>query len=196
MNQLFKSLFTSVMVNTNRPNLVAETKSAIIAATREFHNRGKFKADVREAVLTSTNGGLTTYKFQIPQDKLIREILGVSPIAPSGLKGVQLEKVGMFDSPKCGNWYSWVNDVLTLGVSHPSATFSLVYLSFPDITESSYDSWIAKKYPHYIVDSATFRVLTLAGQTQQAGIYKNLVGEVRIPGTHIFNLLQENEEVR
>lgn len=196
MNQLFKSLYTSVVTNTNRPNLAAETKSAIVSATREFHNRGRFKADVREAILTSTNGGQTVFRFSLPEDKLIREILNVAPVSPLGLKGIHLTQVDPFAKPTCGNWYSWLNNVITLGVAYPANTFALSFLSFPDVSEANYASWIAVKYPHYITDAATFRVLAMSGNAQQAAIYKNMVGEARVPGTHIFNLLQENEEVR
>lgn len=196
MNQLFKSLYTEVITNTNRPNLVAETKSAIVAATREFHNRGRFKADVREVILTSTNGGQTVFRFNLPEDRLIREILNVAPITPLGLKGASLPQTDPFTKQVCGSWYSWLNNVITIGVSHPANTFALSFLSFPDVSEANYTSWIASKYPHYITDAATFRVLVLTGNTQQASIYKNLVGEARIPGTHIFNLLRENEEVQ
>lgn len=196
MNQLFTSLYEQVVVNTNRPNLVAETKSAIVAATKELHNRGKFLADIREVLLTSTNGGSTSYKFVIPPEKLIREILNVSPATQDCLKGVSLEKISPFEPPKCGNWYSWLHNVITIGVSHPASTFAISYLSFPDTREDLYDSWIAVKYPHFVTDAASFRVLTMAGQSPQANIYKGLVGEARIPGSHIFNLLQENEEIK
>lgn len=195
MNQLFKSLYDQVIINTNRPNLRAETSSAIVAATTELHNLGKFAADVKESILTSTNGGLTTYKFNIPMDKLVREILHVAPVNSLGLKGTALTLTDPFDQPKCGNWYSWLNNVITIGVAQPASTFSIAFLSFPNVIPASYDSWIARKYPHFITDLATFRVLTMAGQARQAAIYKTLVGEARVPGTHIFNLLQENLEV-
>lgn len=196
MNQLFKTLYDQVIVNTNRPNLGKETKSAIIAATNELHNRGRFLADLREVLLTSTNGGSTTYKFEIPKEKLIREIVNVAPVSSLGLKGCSLEKISPFESRVCGNWYSWLNNVITIGISHPASTFSLTFSSFPNTLEDSYDSWIAKKYPHFITDLASFRVLIMTNQTAQAGVYKQLVGEARLPGTHIFNLLQENEELQ
>lgn len=196
MNQLFKSLYDQVVINTNRPNLAAETRSAISIATREFHNRGKFLADIREAVLTSTNGGMTTYKFAIPEDKLIREIVNVAPANSNGLKGVSLKQVDPFEQPTCGNWYSWLNNVITIGVAHPASTFALSFLSFPNTLAETYDSWIARKYPHYITDAATARVLVAAGQADKAKIYLGFVGEARFPGTHVFDLLQENEELR
>lgn len=195
MNALFKYLYDSVVVNTNRPNLVVETKNAIVAATRELHNRGKFKADVREVVLTSTNGGQGRYKFTIPVEKGIREIVNLAPATPNGCKGISIDSVDPFVAPVCGNWYSWLNNVLTIQVAHPATSFALTYLSFPKVTEAEYESWIARIYPHYVTDLATSRVLFLAGQSQQATFYKSLVGEARIPGTHIFNLLQEAEEI-
>lgn len=195
MNQLFKSLYETVLVNTNRPTLVKETKEAIIAATKELHNRGKFLADIREVLLTSTNGGQTRYKFSIPQDKLVREIISVAPVSVNGLKGVKLKNRDIFFTGYCSNYYSWYNNTLTINIAHCANTFELMFLSFPDTSLEGYDSWIARKYSHYITDLATFRILVMTNQIQQAGVYKGLVGEARIPGTHIFNLLQENQEI-
>ena len=195
MNQLFKSLYDSVVINTNRPNLVAETKKAIKEATLELHNRGSFVADVREAILTSTNGGKVDFKFSIPKEKRVRKILNVSPVDNIGRCGIKLTRVGMFEQPKCGAWYSWANGVLKIHVPEYAPSFLLSFLSFPDLDEQTYESWIAEVYPHYITDLASFRVLNNMNMTQQAGIYKTLVGEARLPGTHIFNLLQDSEEV-
>lgn len=196
MNQLFKSLYDTVVINTNRPHMAKEIKEAIKAATIEYHNRGRFRADVRDVILTSTNGGSTQYKFNIPQEKRIREILNICPVSISGLKGINLKLKDLFDEPHCASWYSWYNETLTINVAHPANTFQMTFLSFPAVDEANYDSWVARKYPHYITDSATFRILVMANQMNQAGVYKGLVGEVRIPGTHIFNLFQDNSEVR
>lgn len=196
MNQLFKSLYDTVVINTNRPHLVKEIKEAIKAATLEYHNRGRFRADVREVILTSTNGGSTQYKFNIPEDKKVREILNISPVSVMGLKGINLTLKDLFDTPPCSSWYSWENETLTINVAHPANTFQMTFLSFPTLDEMNYNSWIGRKYPHYITDAASFRILTMSNQLQQAGVYKSLMGEARAPGTHIFNLFQDNAEVR
>ena len=47
MNALFKSLVDTVVINTNRPNLISEISSAIQQETLAFHNRGQFKSDVK-----------------------------------------------------------------------------------------------------------------------------------------------------
>lgn len=195
MNPLFQSLYDTVLVNTNRPNLREESKKAVINATRELHNRGRFRADVREAVLTSTNGSLTQHRFMIPSDRLVREILGVSPVSPNGLRGIPLQSLDIFSDGACSNSYSWVQGALTINLSAPCTTFSLLYLSFPQLDPLRYDSWIAIKYPHYITDLASYRVLSPIGLSKQAQAYRAAVGEARVPGSHIFDLLQENEEV-
>lgn len=193
MNTLFKSLYDAVVVNTNRPNLRAEIQNAIVSATKELHNRGKFRMDVREVLLTSTNGGNFIYKFSIPLDRGIREILAVHPIAPTGLKGISLPLVPLFAESTPPNYYSWNSNTLTIQLTHFANTFSLSFLSFPNTNLNEYDSWIAQRYPHFITDLATFKVLSMIGMEKQGALYRQQVGEARIPGTHIFNLLQENE---
>lgn len=195
MNDLFSSLYNDVVVNTNRPNLRQETINAIKAATLYFHNRGKFREDVKTSVLTSTNGGSTIYKFSIPKDKLVREILAVTPVDQLGREGCLLKKLDLFDPETCGSWFKWSAGVLKIGTAYPATTFSLHYLSFPSVDENTYNSWIAEKYPHYIVNDATYRVLLAQRLLDQAGVYKSMVGEANLPGTHIYTLLQENEEV-
>ena len=193
MNTLFKSLYDTVVVNTNRPNLRAETQNAIVSATKELHNRGRFRMDVREVLLTSTNGGNFVYKFSIPLDKGIREILAVHPVNANGLRGISLPLVPLFSEPDCSNYYSWNYNTLTIQLAQFANTFSLSYLAFPNTNLNEYDSWIAQRYPHYVTDLATFKVLPLAGMEKQGALYKQQVGEARLPGTHIYNLLQENE---
>lgn len=195
MNQLFKQLYDACMVNTNRPTLIHETKQAIKQATLELHNRGRFRADVREVLLTSTNGGQTQFKFSIPREKPIREILNVSPVSPMGQRGVSLTKIGLFDSQLCGNWYSWNQGTLVIGIAHPATTFSLSFLSYPTVGEDGYDSWIAQAHPQYITDLATMKLMVMQSRLDQASAYKGFVGEANIPGTHIYDLLKENEEL-
>lgn len=195
MNQLFKQLYDTCIVNTNRPNLVHETKQALKQATLELHNRGRFRADVHEVLLTSTNGGSTQYKFSIPQERAIREILNVAPVSPMGQRGVSLTKLSMFERQVCGNWYTWSQGVLTIGIAHPASTFALSFLSYPTVGEDAYDSWIARTHPQYITDLATMRLMVMQARLDQASAYKGFVGEANIPGTHIYNLLKENEEI-
>ena len=193
MNQLFKQLYDACIVNTNRPNLIHETKQAIKQATLELHNRGRFRADVTEVLLTSTNGNQVNFKFSIPKEKPIREILNVAPVSPMGQRGISLEKIDIFSPQVCGNWYSWGQGVLTIGVAHQVTTFALSFLSYPTVGEDGYESWIARSNPHYITDLATMKLMAMQGRLDQANVYKGFVGEANIPGTHIYNLLKENE---
>lgn len=195
MNTLFKSLYDSVIVNTNRPNLRTETVQAIQQETLAFHNRGRFRADAREVLLTSTNGGQLHYKFQIPQDKRIREILAIRPVSPNGQYGRPIPKRDLFQSdPDCSISYSWAAGALDITLPFPATTFALGYLAFPLVDPNRFESWIADRYPHYITDAATARILALRGK-RQGGYFLGRVGEVNIPGSHIYNLIRENEEI-
>lgn len=195
MTPQFKLIYDSVIVNTNRPNLVAETIQAIQFETLFFHNRGKFQRDVREAILTSTNGGALQYRFSIPQDKRIREILAVRPVDVMGCLGKNLPELDILQSPATrGRGYSWMAGNLTINVPYPANTFSVLYLEFPLTGPDNMKSWIADLYPHYISDAATARVLTHR-EKSQASFYLAKVGNQAMAGSHVYELLNQNREV-
>lgn len=195
MNALFKSLVDTVVINTNRPNLISEISSAIQQETLAFHNRGQFKSDVKESILTSTNGGQAEYRFSIPQNKRVRKLLSVRPLDPHGRYGKALKQVDPFDGFCDRNYgFSWFNNVLNIKIPYPATTFGLIYLEFPNVSQDGYNSWIAQRYPHYITDAATARILIIR-EKAQATFYQNKVGDARVPGSHIYDLLNQNEEV-
>ena len=45
-----------------------------------------------------------------------------------------------------------------------------------------------------ITDAATARILIIR-EKAQATFYQNKVGDARVPGSHIYDLLNQNEEV-
>lgn len=196
MNPLFKQIYDQVVVNTNRPNLKQEIRQDIKSATLEFHQRGRFIRDVRQAVLTSTNGGQLRYNFNIPAANRLRQILAIQPVRSDGLLGKRLPEMDLFSPSGCGAFgYSWDNTSLKIVVPHAANSFNLSYLEFPDLTEDGYNSWIAKIYPHFIVASATVKTLVKAGMADQAGYYNNLVGSAATPGSYVQTLLRECAEV-
>lgn len=196
MNPLFKKIYDAVVVKTNRPNLIRETKDGIKEATLDFHQRGRFIKDMRQARLTSTNGGQLEYNFQIPENRRIRSILAVQAVRSDGKLSNKLKQLDLFSEPGCGNiGYTWAGNSLKIFLPSPATTFALTYLEFPDLSEDLYDSWIAKTYPQMIVAAATVKVMVPAGMIEQANYYQALIGATTQPDSYLSTLLRENTEV-
>lgn len=195
MNPLFTSLYNTIVINTNRPNLRAETISAIKSATLELHAIASFIRDVKTAWLSSTSGTSTSFLFAIPNPRAVRRIVNVAPADPNGLCGTPIQEIDLFNAGPDGNWFKWDKRNLEIHVTYPCPAFILSFLSFPNTTEEEYDSWIGEVYPNFVTDLATQKVLAMISKLQQSRLYAAQVGAARLPGTHIFNLLQENKTV-
>lgn len=197
MNNLFKSLASEVIVKTNRPSLIAETAKAIKDATLFYHSRGKFKKDANFAILQATNQATAVTRFQLPQDARIRQIIGVQPVGPNGELGKFLKELELGQqASRCSAYFQWMNYSLTIKVPEIVSQFQLYYLAYPSVEESSYNSWIAQTYPHFITDLAAARVLLDIGIADKARNLMSLVGEFRAPGSHVWTLIHDNPEIK
>ena len=196
MNPLFKSLYDEVIIRTNRPNLIQETIKAIKDATLFYHSRGKFKKDTRIVGIQASNPGAYTVQFRLPSDSKIRQIIGIQPVDSSGKLGIMIPELEIGESKKCSTYFTWINDSLTIKLSEPVAQFQLYYLAYPNVDPIHYDSWVAKIYPQFIVDYASARVFLDIGVDAKAKNLMALVGEFRLPGSHVWTLFSDNPEVK
>ena len=198
MNSLFKGIYDAVIVQTNRPNIQEETIAKIQTATLDLHGRSEFKRDAHFSIIQSTGIGQSKFKFTLPTAARIRRVLGVQPVSDSGCLGKFLRplKFGQTPPPNCGGYYSIFQNELSVYVNSQYVTqFQLYYLAFPNIAPGSYSSWIAETYPHFISDLAAARVLQMIGIRDKANDLLNKVGELRVPGSYIWTLVNDNPEV-
>lgn len=179
---VFTELCDEVYTLTNRPDLIAETKMAVKAATLKAHQSDLFYKDIYEAGISFGSSEFIQtleYRNVIPkyrQLKYIRktDLAGtpgnfITVITPT----TALDKYGSAKEDVC---YA-AGEVIQI----KSSTL-LQYILFgcyvnPDITELGYNSWIALDHPYAIIFEAAATVYKAIGQDDQATTFRNMVVE-------------------
>lgn len=178
----FAELLAEVYTLTNRPDLVAETKLAVKAATLKAHQSDYFYKDLFETGITFSTADYIQsldYRELLPRYRALKYIrksdaagaLGdfLSVITPA----LALDRYGSQRADVC----------YTAGalIQIKSST-SLQYILFgcylnPNITEAGYSSWIALDHPYAIVYEAATTLFKTTGQDEQASVYQRLAKE-------------------
>lgn len=185
----FTDLCNEVYAITNRPDLVAETKSAVKAATLKCHHFDFFYKDLLEVPLQWQIKKFLQefeYRTQIPRYRALKYIRHFDV---------------MSDSP--GDFFEILDPTVVLdsyGVHRDNAAYvagELVklrcsrefdYVLFgcyvhPSILEGSYSSWVALEYPYAIIYEAAASVFKMVGFDEQSAAMRaeaaNLLIELR-----------------
>ena len=158
---------------TNRPDLVAETLSAVRAATLKLHQSDYFYKDLFETGVVFT---YAAYLQQLEYRDLIPNWRSLKYIRKTDASGS--DSLGFFDLIVPEN----VLDSYTLNRSDvayvagsviqmkSSTEFQYMILGCyvnPDITTSGYDSWIAQDHPYAIIFEAAATVFKMIGDTEK-----------------------------
>ena len=176
-------LIAEVYTLTNRPDLVAETLTAVRSATLKLHHSDFYYKDLFETGIDFVTAEFIQdfeYRSFIPrwrQLKWTRIWDNTSGIAGKFFEPVAPENV--LDDYKLAR-----EDICYVAgaILHirSSTTFQHILLScylHPDITESTYDSWIALDHPYAIVYDAAATVFKMIGKADEAAMYRQLVAE-------------------
>lgn len=189
----FKELVEAVIVNTNRPELLEETKLAIKRATRKMHNLDFFAYDLTEGTVRCdpTN----SLRFNLSQfGQNFRKIHSIALLTTHG--EVHIPKYDGSDFiPKKG-MTTWTIYGTALNVAATQVFNALVvrYYTFPLTTEENYDSWLAHQFPFAIIDEASKDVLSSVGNNERAALFASLVGDkLPRPHGHIGEILSSVE---
>lgn len=169
---------------TNRPDLVAETLTAVRSATLKLHQLDYFYKDIVE---TGVSFSSAEYLQQIEYRTLFPRWRALKYLRKSDSSGYD---DGVFftvlsipemveDDYKINR-----NDVCYVAGSviqvRSSTQFQYALLGYyqnPDITPASYDSWIALDHPYAIVFEAAALVFKMIGDTEQFAAYTRLALE-------------------
>ncbi len=178
----FTELLSDVYTITNRPDLVAETKLAVKAATLKAHQSDFYYKDLYETGVQFSSADynqVLEFRTLFPRfrsNKYIRktDATGVpgdflSLITPA----LSLDRYG---SQREDVYYA-AGDVIQI-----KSSTQLQYILFgcylnPDITESGYSSWVALDHPYYIVFEAAVTIFKTIGQDEAAAVYTKLSAE-------------------
>ena len=175
-------LRAEVYTITNRPDLVAQTLTAIRAATLKLHQRDYFYKDLFE---TGISFPAAEYLQQIEYRTLIPRWRSLKYIRKTDVTGTEqgafldvIAPENVLDDYKLNK--TDVCYVAGEAIKIRSKT-QLQYAILgcyrnPDITEATYNSWIALDHPYAIVYEAASGVFKMIGDTEQFAAYSDLAG--------------------
>jgi hypothetical protein len=165
---------------TNRPDLVAETLSAVRAATLKLHQSDYYYKDIYETGISFPTAAYLQqidYRFLIPRYRSLKYIRKTDSTGAQDLGFFDIiVPENVLDSYKVNR-----TDVAYVAgsVIQLKSSTEFQYLIFgcyiqPNITEASYDSWVALDHPYAIVFEATATVFKAIGDTEQFAAYTAL----------------------
>jgi hypothetical protein len=166
-------LRNEVYTLTNRPDLVAETLSAVRSATLKCHQSDYFYKDIFETGIAFAG---PQYRQQLEYRTVIPKYRALKYLRKTDAAGA--DTFGFFDIITPENVLNEYNvnrnDVAyvagTVIQIRSSTEFQYMILGcylLPDITESAYTSWVAIDHPYAIVYEAAASVFKMIGDTEK-----------------------------
>lgn len=179
---VFTELCDEVYTLTNRPDLIAETKLAVKAATLKLHQSDLYYKDLYEIGISfSTSDYVQSleYRTVIPKYRQLKYIRKTDAAGTPGnfldviTPAMAVDKYNSIREDVC---YA-AGELIQIKSSN-----LLQYILFgcyvnPDITESGYNSWIALDHPFAVIFEAAATVYKAIGQDDQSTTFRNLVAE-------------------
>jgi len=186
-------LIAEVYTLTNRPDRVAETLSAVRSATLKAHQSDYYYKDIFETVLKFDSAEYVQsldYRLLIPRWRAIKYLRKYDN--STSTPGHTLEIIlpdNVFDDYKVQK-----NDIAYVAgayVQINSSTQEQYYLLgcylAPDITQATYNSWVALDHPWAIIYDAAATVFKAIGKDDEAAAFRALYAE-QISDLRISNI--------
>jgi len=170
-------LVSEVYIQTNRPDLVDKTSSAIRAATLLAHHSDFYNKDILE---TGIKFDTADYKQSLDTDiiplyrkiKWIRKYDNAAQIAGDFLTiltpGELLDDYGC---EKANIAYEAGQNLQMSSSTELEYLLLAAYVS-PDVTSLNYNSWVADNFPFLIIHAAAAKVFQSIGNLEQAKAQK------------------------
>lgn len=169
----FAELLADVYTLTNRPDLVAETKLAVRMATLKMHQSDYYYKDISETgAVFSTSATIQEldYRTIFPKWRALKQI------RKSDVTGVAGDTLRLITPEEVLDGYGYTNtdvcyvagELLQIRSSDNLQYILISYYKNPDITEATFNSWIALDHPFAIVFEAARQVLEMTGLKEDA----------------------------
>jgi len=177
LNELIAEVYTL----TNRPDLVAQTLTAVRAATLKLHQLDYFYKDIYETGVTFTSAEYLQqleYRNLLPRWRSLKYIRKTDSTGHQNGKFLEVLAIPEMveDAYRLNR-----NDVCYVAgsVVQIRSSTQLQYILLgcylnPDITQAGYNSWIALDHPYAIVYEAASAVFKMIGDTDQFAAYSGL----------------------
>lgn len=178
-----QELIDEVYVLTSRPDLVAETKSAIKAATLKAHQSDFYSKDIYETgvefavpscrqsldyISLVSNFRALKYFRQVSDryDDLGTTIEVITPDEIFTAYGVQRTNIAYV-----------AGRVLEIRTATELSKALMGCYVLPNVTDRGYLSWVAEQYPYAIIYEAARVVFKAIGYDEQSNSFERLVAE-------------------
>lgn len=179
----FSELCAEVYTITGRPDRVAETESAVKAATLKAHQSDFYYKDLFESGIAFDSASFVQnldYRSLLPRWRALKYLRKYD--ATSGTPGKELDLI--VPENVLDGYSVQRQDICYVAgayVQINSATQEQYYLLGcylnPDITKTGYTSWVALDHPYAIVFDAAATVFKAIGKDEETANYRQLVAE-------------------
>lgn len=190
MNSLLTAIINDVYTETNRPDLVAETKQSVLSATLTMHMYDTFYKDIVTGQVDFTvAANLQTLDTTLiplyrkinyvrlnPQDDAFLQSDPLTGLTPRYRTQPFLQIIAPDDI--LDDYHTEKRNVayqagFTLFIKSGVAISSILmgWYAYPNLTDDNYTSWIAREQPYAIIYHATAKLLNTIGQEQAASKY-------------------------
>lgn len=183
----FSELVAEVISKTKRPDLQAQTESAVRAATLKAHQKEFYYKDIREEGVEFTTPAMIQ-SFQ--PDTLFPRYRAPAYVRkwnqedwdPDGHPGDYLDKSTIgnlknyfgFDKT---NIYYQAGNRLNMRSDSDIRRILFGFYAYPNLIAEEFDSWIAREYPWAIIYDATRQIFSDISYLEQANKFEGLAAE-------------------
>lgn len=174
-------LINEVYVVTNRPDLVAETKLAVKKSTLKMHQLDYFPKDLFETGISWDPVNLIQsldYRTLVPRWRSLKYLRKYSDGSPSTFFTLLTpeESLDRYAINRENICYV-AGEHLEIRSSTADSYMLLGCYVHPDITDTSFSSWIATEHPYAIILDAAASLFKMIGFDEQAAYMKQDVTE-------------------
>lgn len=179
LNELIAEVYTI----TGRPDRIAETRSAIKAATLKMHQSDYYYKDLYENGIAFDSSEFyqqLEYRTLIPRwraAKYLRKYDSVGMTAGRFLDLVPPEMVLDDYKLERSDIYYVAGAHLNIKSSSKEQYYLLGCYINPDVTDAGFSSWIADDHPFAIIYDAAASVFKAIGKDGENSLYRELVAE-------------------
>jgi len=183
---IFTDMLDNVYVLTNRPDLVAETKSQIKKAAIKLHGADFFKADLKEVVVPVTAAVDFRYTLDLTDTAHFTRRRKVHYVRQYETPPTGRERdYKMYDAADIlddysleGTNYSYQAGLVVNVISFAALTNVRVgYFQFPDTSETTFSSWIASLSTSYLEEEAAKNIFKIIGKDEEFQKYETICAD-------------------
>lgn len=181
---IYNQLLADIYVISKRPDLQAETLLALRKAVMKLHLADTWKNDIATSYITvpvlSTTDVSFRYSLDLTNSVLFPRYRKVNCIKEYNTVATgyeitfkELDSDRILDSyllEEINYWYQAGKQV-NLRCNKLLTYLRVDYLQFPDVTNATFDSWIARDYPDMVIEEAVSNIFSTVGKDAEAQNY-------------------------